>query len=70
MRCVPLLAAMAFLAPPLVAMQARFPDTDSLNAIIHDATQLNPKTVMPPYGRHRILSAGEIGDIVAFLKTL
>jgi sulfur-oxidizing protein SoxX len=57
-------------APPLVAMQARFPDKAKLRAQIDDATKLNPKTVMPPFGRHEILTKDEIDQVVEFVLTL
>lgn len=56
--------------PPLLDMRARWPDPDALAARIADSTALNPATLMPPFGRHRILSAEEIAAIVAFLYTL
>jgi sulfur-oxidizing protein SoxA len=37
---------------------------------VYDARVYNPKSVMPPWGRHGFYSEGEIKDIVAFLKTL
>ena len=57
-------------APPLVAMQARFPDKAKLRAQIEDATKLNPKSVMPPFGRHEILTKEEIDQVVEFVLTL
>jgi|TARA_B110000914_G_scaffold211080_1_gene210790 sulfur-oxidizing protein SoxX len=53
--------------PPLVAMKARFPDSKVLRAQIWDPTVKNPKTIMPPFGRHWILSEDEIDNIVAYL---
>jgi len=37
---------------------------------VYDARVFNPSTVMPPWGKHGFYSEAEIGDIVAFLKTL
>jgi sulfur-oxidizing protein SoxA len=37
---------------------------------VYDARVYNPKTVMPPWGSHGLFNDKEIGDIVAFLKTL
>ena len=37
---------------------------------VYDARAYNPATVMPPWGTHRLFDDKEIGDIVAFLKTL
>ncbi|HEB99573.1 MAG TPA: sulfur oxidation c-type cytochrome SoxX [Thiotrichales bacterium] len=58
------------IGPPLVAMKARYPDKAKLRAQIWDATQANPNTIMPPFGRHNILSESEIDKIVEFIYTL
>ena len=57
-------------APPLVSMKQRFPDKAKLRAQVWDATVANPKTVMPPFGKHGILSEDEIDKVVEFLLTL
>jgi len=57
-------------APPLVAMKSRFPDKDKLRKQVWDATAMNPNSVMPPFGRHAILSEEEIDNVVEFLLTL
>ncbi|WP_297528021.1 sulfur oxidation c-type cytochrome SoxX [Thiohalobacter sp.] len=58
------------IGPPLVAMKARFPDKAKLRAQIWDATRNNPNSIMPPFGRHKILSEDEIDKIVEFIYTL
>ena len=58
------------LGPPLVAMAARFPFREMLRQQIHDASLANPHSRMPPFGRHRILTAGEIELIMDYLYTL
>ncbi len=58
------------IAPPLVAMQPRFPDIEVLRRQIADAPALNPDTSMPPYLRHELLDAEEIDRILKFLLTL
>ncbi len=61
------------IAPPLVAMQQRFPGDDGmkkLRAQIEDATKANPRSVMSPFGRHGILNKDEIDNVVAFVLTL
>jgi sulfur-oxidizing protein SoxX len=58
------------IGPPLVYMQQRFPDRAQLRAQVWDATARNPNTVMPPFGRHRILSDEEIDLIVDYIHTL
>ncbi len=39
-------------------------------AQVWDAGVANPRTVMPPFGRHGILSEDEIDKVVEFLLTL
>ncbi len=56
--------------PPLVAMKARFPDKAKLRAQIADATQFNPNSMMPPFGRHDVLSNKEIDALVEWVLTL
>ena len=56
--------------PPLVAMQARFPDKAKLRAQVWDATAVNKESLMPPFGRHEVLSDKEIDQIVEWLYTL
>jgi len=56
--------------PPLIAMQARFPDKRVLRAKIWDATASNPNSFMPPMGKHRILTEDEIDKVVDFVYGL
>ncbi len=56
--------------PPLVAMKSRFPDKAKLRTQIWDATRANPNTMMPPFGRHEILSEKEIDAVTAWVLTL
>ena len=58
------------IGPPLVGMQARFPDKAVLRAQIWDATAANPNTMMPPFGRHQIMTEGEIDKVVEFIYSL
>lgn len=58
------------IGPPLVAMQARYPDKAKLRAQIWDATRANSNTIMPPFGRQQILSESDIDKIVEFIYTL
>jgi len=58
------------MGPPLVAMKARFPDKAKLRAQIWDATKANPNSVMPPFGRHKVLSDKEIDLITEYIYTL
>ena len=56
--------------PPLIAMKARFPDKAKLRAQIYDATVANPDTMMPPFGRHHILSEEEIDKVTEYIDSL
>lgn len=58
------------IGPPLVAMKARFPDKAKLRAQIWDSSQINPRTLMPPFGRHEILTEDEIDRVVEFVHSL
>ena len=58
------------IGPPLVAMKARYPKKADLRAHIDDATQFNPNSLMPPFGRHHILSGKDIDLITEFIWTL
>jgi sulfur-oxidizing protein SoxX len=58
------------IAPPLISMKLRYPDKKKLHDQIWDATVANPNTIMPPFGRHRILSEQEIDQVVEYVYTL
>jgi L-cysteine S-thiosulfotransferase len=60
----------ANIGPPLVGIRARFPDRKLLLSQIWDAGLTNPDTVMPPFGKHRILTMEEIDLIIDYLYTL
>lgn len=58
------------IGPPLIAMKARFPDKAKLREQIWDPTIANPNTIMPPFGKHRILTEKEVDLITEFVYTL
>ena len=58
------------IGPPLIAMQARYPDKAALRAQIYDARVKNPSTIMPPFGPHAIISESEIDKITEYVWTL
>ena len=58
------------IGPALKGIKSKYPDRNELVAILTDATKRNPLTVMPPFGRNRILTDKEINAIVDFLQTL
>ena len=58
------------IGPPLRDIKSKYPDRNELLAILNDETKRNPATMMPPFGRNRILTEQEIDAIVDFLETL
>ncbi len=55
---------------PLEAIKARYPDGKKLREVIWDLSKTVPNTIMPPYGKHRILSDDEIDALVIYLETI
>lgn len=60
----------ANIGPALIAMKDRYPDRARLRAQIWDATAFNPSTVMPPFGKHKVLTEIEIDRIVDYIASL
>ncbi|MFK8026570.1 MAG: sulfur oxidation c-type cytochrome SoxX [Gammaproteobacteria bacterium] len=58
------------IGPALINMKQRYPDKSLLRQRIWDETQFNPITVMPPFGKHRILTEEEIDQVVDFIHAL
>lgn len=58
------------IGPELVDMKTRYPDREMLFKRIWDETQFNPVTVMPPFGKHMIMSKDEINRVIDYLYTL
>jgi sulfur-oxidizing protein SoxX len=58
------------IGPELIDIKKKYPNRDELVAILFDETKRNPLTVMPPFGRNRILTEQEINAVVDFLQTL
>ena len=56
--------------PPLIAMKARFPDKQVLRDQIWDPQKKNPASMMPPFGKHNILTEDEIDAVVEFVHSL
>jgi len=56
--------------PPLIAMSARFPDKKALYDRVYDEMAFNPNTVMPPFGKHLLLSQDELNKVVDFIYGL
>lgn len=58
------------IGPPLDGARLRGWDAARLRALLEDPARMDPDSLKPPYGRHRILEAGEIDRIVEFLRAL
>ncbi|MFK5894418.1 MAG: sulfur oxidation c-type cytochrome SoxX [Pseudomonadota bacterium] len=58
------------IAPPLIAMQSRYPDKKALKAQIFDASKKNSETTMPLFGRYEILTKDELDKVVDFIYSL
>jgi sulfur-oxidizing protein SoxX len=56
--------------PKLEGERMRSLGRAEIRAIIDDAPKRNPDSVMPPFGRHRILEAKEIERLAEFLHAL
>jgi sulfur-oxidizing protein SoxX len=58
------------LGPRLEGARMRAIGRDRLHALLTDPMTNNPDTLMPPFGRHRILDASEIDRVVDYLDAL
>jgi len=58
------------IGPPLIAMKALFPEKAELRAQIWDPTVKNPNTIMPPFGKHRVLTEKEVDLVTEFIHSL
>ncbi len=56
--------------PPLFMMKQRYPDKAKLRVQIWDPTAVNPRTIMPPFGRHGILTEQEIDQVTEYIHSL
>jgi sulfur-oxidizing protein SoxX len=58
------------IGPALIAMQARYPDKQDVAQQIWDPTIKNPEAVMPPFGKHGVLTNQEFVDVVEYIWSL
>lgn len=58
------------IGPVLIAMQTRYPSKTALATQIWNATAKNPEVVMPPFGKHEILTRKEFVDVVEYIWSL
>lgn len=63
-------ATRADVGPRLEGPRMRELGRARLREILEDPTRANPQTVMPPFGRHRLLEPAEAQSIVEFLLAL
>ncbi|HQS57656.1 MAG: sulfur oxidation c-type cytochrome SoxX [Gallionellales bacterium 35-53-114] len=52
------------IGPPMIGMKSRFPDIEKLKAAIADQKVFAPDTIMPPFGRNKLLTPEQI-DVIA-----
>ncbi len=68
-----LLKGVSIIGPSLESIKQKYPsaaDRMRLRNAIWDLGKTAPNTIMPPYGKHRILTDAEINAIVTYLETL
>jgi sulfur-oxidizing protein SoxX len=58
------------IGPALIAMQTRYPSKHAVAVQVWDPTVKNPDVVMPPFGKHGILSEQEFVDVVEYIWSL
>jgi sulfur-oxidizing protein SoxX len=58
------------IGPALIAMQTRYPSKEDVARQIWDPTIKNPEVVMPPFGKHGIISNKEFVDVVEYIWSL
>lgn len=55
------------IGPPFVDMKVRFPDIKKLNVAIQDQRAISPNTIMPPFGRNKILTPEQIDAVTQYI---
>ncbi len=55
------------IGPPLLHMRERFPERAALRSQLSDPMARNPQTVMPPFGKHKVLTEEEIDLIIDYI---
>jgi sulfur-oxidizing protein SoxX len=63
-------ATRADLGPKLEGARMRALGRERLRALLADPMANNPETLMPPFGRHRILDEAEIDRVIDYLYAL
>ncbi|MDA8051674.1 MAG: sulfur oxidation c-type cytochrome SoxX [Rhodospirillales bacterium] len=55
--------------PELKNMKVLMPSRKQFFAIVYDEEARNPSTLMPPFGKNRILTPKQINEVIDFLYT-
>ncbi len=58
------------IGPALVNIQTKYTTKSQLKAIIWDATQFNPQSSMPPFGKNKILTPDELELVADYIWSL
>jgi sulfur-oxidizing protein SoxX len=58
------------IGPALIAIETRYPSKEAVARQIWDPTVKNPEVVMPPFGKHGILTNQEFVDVVEYIWSL
>lgn len=58
------------IGPALSGIKQKFPERKKLQQLLWDPTSSAPNTIMPPFGKHHLLSADEIDKIINYLYSL
>jgi sulfur-oxidizing protein SoxX len=58
------------IGPALIAIQTRYASKEEIARQIWDPTVKNPDVVMPPFGKHGILTDKEFVDVVEYVWSL
>ena len=66
----PAVTSRATVGPALANVRERLPDRVALRAMLVDPMQRNPATLMPPYGKHQILTPAEIERVLDYVHAI
>jgi len=58
------------IGPPLANIKERYPDRAKLREKIWDETAANPDSVMPPFGKNKILTEQEVDLVTDYIQGL
>ena len=55
------------MGPPMIGTKDRFPTIDKLKEAIEDQRKIQPDTMMPPFGRNKILTPEQIDAVAQYI---